>query len=281
MGEENKYLVEKHHKAIRSDEVWEKAQEILSQRSRNYNKGTRNGPFRRMYPFSGITFCSFCGSLATRKNWTRKESQKKAWYCSVSIKRGKKYCKHSKPLPEDVIEKCFVDVYRILCSNNDVILKNFIAKASEILNKNDVEVIINKLNIREHDLRQKMKKLVDMKLENIIEEGIYKEKKLSIERKLQKIDEERSGLFEKVDQEKNIKKRVVEFRELLSNKDIMPEFDADVFKILVDKIIIGEVDVDGNYDPYVVSFLLKSDIKEALQPQILEETPHKKIHKEI
>ena len=69
MGEEQKYLIEKNHEAIIDDETWDKVQEILQKRSESYNKGTRNGTFRRMYAFSGITYCAFCGRLVTRKNW--------------------------------------------------------------------------------------------------------------------------------------------------------------------------------------------------------------------
>ena len=55
-----------------------------------------------MFAFSGITYCAFCERLVTRKNWVSSTKNKKAWYCSTAIKRGRKYCRDSKPIPEKV-----------------------------------------------------------------------------------------------------------------------------------------------------------------------------------
>lgn len=68
-----------------------------------------------------------------------------------------------------------------------------------------------------------------------------------------------------------------EIKNLLKSHDIITEFDREVFDILVDKVIIGEIDEEGNKNPYVVSFILnsnkKSDIHESL------EEPEKKVKK--
>lgn len=88
-----------------------------------------------MYAFSGITYCAFCGRLVTRKNWVSSTKNKKAWYCSTAIKQGRKYCRDSKPIPEKVIEKCFLDAYRVLCADKATIIRNFMEKAEPILQK--------------------------------------------------------------------------------------------------------------------------------------------------
>ena len=277
MGEEQKYLIEKNHEAIIDDETWDKVQEILQKRSESYNKGTRNGTFRRMYAFSGITYCAFCGRLVTRKNWVSSTKNKKAWYCSTAIKQGRKYCRDSKPIPEKVIEKCFLDTYRVLCTDKATIIRNFMEKAEPILQENNSKEEIEKLNIQEHDLKERLKKLLDLKLNNTITEEAFKEKNHEIERKIRNIQKQIENKASTVNKEDNLKSKMEEIKNLLKSHDIITEFDREVFDILVDKVIIGEIDDKGNRNPYVISFILKSSKKS--DSYELSEEPEKKVKK--
>lgn len=277
MGEEQKYLIEKNHEAIIDDETWDKVQEILQKRSESYNKGTRNGTFRRMYAFSGITYCAFCGRLVTRKNWVSSTKNKKAWYCSTAIKQGRKYCRDSKPIPEKVIEKCFLDAYRVLCADKAAIIRNFMEKAEPILQENNSKEEIEKLNIQEHDLKEKLKKLLDLKLDNTITEEAFKEKNNEIERRIRNIQKQIENKASTVNKEDNLKSKMEEIKNLLKSHDIINEFDREVFDILVDKVIIGEIDEEGNKNPYVMSFILKS--RKNSDSCKLAKEPEKKIKK--
>ena len=277
MGEEQKYLIEKNHEAIIDDETWDKVQKILKKRSESYNKGTRNGTFRRMYAFSGITYCAFCGRLVTRKNWVSSTKNKKAWYCSTSIKQGRKYCRDSKPIPEKVIEKCFLDAYRVLCADKATIIRNFMEKAEPILQENNSKEEIEKLNIQEYDLKERLKRLLDLKLDNTITEEAFKEKNNEIERKIRSIQKQIEHKSSTVNKEDNLKSKIEEIKNLLKSYDIITEFDREVFDILVEKVIIGETDEDGNKNPYVVNFILKSSKKS--DNYELSEEPEKKVKK--
>ncbi len=50
------------------------------------------------------------------------------------------------------------------------IIRNFIEKTEPILKESNATTEIEKLNIKEHDLKEKQKKLLDLKLENSITE---------------------------------------------------------------------------------------------------------------
>ena len=75
---------------------------------------------------------------------------------------------------------------------------------------------------------------------------------------LQKIKEGKEGKLEKED---NLKGKIEGIKELLKKNQIITEFDREVFNILVDKVIIGGIDDNGNRDPYIINFILKSDKK--------------------
>lgn len=48
------------------------------------------------------------------------------------------------------------------------------------------------------------------------------------------------------------------FKTLFKDNEIMPNFDKDVFELMIEKVIIGENDSKGKINPRVITFILKS-----------------------
>ena len=48
------------------------------------------------------------------------------------------------------------------------------------------------------------------------------------------------------------------FKTLFKDNEIMPEFDKDVFELMIEKVIIGEEEQNGDINPRVITFILKS-----------------------
>lgn len=258
IGQEQKYLVQNNHEAIIDEETWNRVQEIFEEGSIK-NRGERNiGPFKRFYAFSGITFCAFCGRPATRKDWSSTLKDKKAWCCTTVVKQGRKDCNYGKSIPEEMLEKCFLDAFNVLCADKATIIRNFIEKTEPILKESNATTEIEKLNIKEHDLKEKLKKLLDLKLENSITEEAFKEKNYELERKIKNIRKQREERENNLNNDNVVKDRIVEIKEFLKNSQLITKFDNEIFKLLVDKVIIGEIDKDGNADPYVINFILKT-----------------------
>ena len=69
--------------------------------------------------------------------------------------------------------------------------------------------------------------------------------------------EEKAYLEENIGQQKNISKRMDQLRKTLENEDILDEFDRIVFESIVEEVIVGGYDENGNPSPYKLTFVLK------------------------
>ena len=277
IGQEQKYLVQNNHEAIVDEETWNRVQEIFEEGSIK-NRGERNiGPFKRFYAFSGITYCAFCGRPATRKDWSSTLKDKKAWCCTTVVKQGRKGCNYGKSIPEEMLEKCFLDAFNVLCADKATIIRNFIEKTEPILKESNTTTEVEKLNIKEHDLKEKLKKLLDLKLENSITEEAFKEKNYELERKIKAVRKLREQRENNLNNDNAVKDRIVEIKEFLKNSQSITKFDKEIFKLLVDKVIIGEIDKDGNVNPYVINFILKTSENKELDNQLDKQIKKKTI----
>ena len=170
MGEENQYYIKEHHIAIIEPELFDKVQQILEKRAGSRSKGKRRGNYSRKYPFSSRIYCGFCGTVLTRRNWNSKtKNETPVWHCMNFVKRGKQECPKCKAMRETVIENCFVDAYKILCSNKGDIVNKFITRINNIITENSSSKLIENIETEKEKLKSKMNKLIDLSLENAID----------------------------------------------------------------------------------------------------------------
>ena len=270
LGEEDQFYIKKHHEPIVSEEVFEKAQEILKRRGKNRSKmvstSGKREKFSRQYAFSCMLECGFCGSNLSRRSWhSSSVHQKTMWQCVTGTKRGKQYCPDSKGLPEKVIEDAFIKSYKLLCGDNRDVLDEFIQRVEITLGESNVEKSIIKIEKEIEALAVKKKKLLDMRLEEQIDKATYTDKMEELEQKQKKLLDDRTDFQFQVDNEKTLKRRTMEFKKALEANQVLEEFDRTVFESIVEKVIVGEVDEDGNKNPYKLTFVYKTGISNKVE----------------
>ncbi len=186
------------------------------------------------------------------------------WQCVTATKKGKKFCKHSKGIPETAIEEAFVESYRLLCDDNKDVLEEFLQRMDDTLSSSAVSKQLAKAEKEIDALEKKKSKLVDMRLEEIIDKETYESKYADLVSKQEQLVEERQKLQETSDNEKDIKKRLKEFKKTLEQNEVLDKFDRYVFESIVEKVIVGGLDENGNVDPAQLTFVYKTGLKNSV-----------------
>lgn len=257
MGEQDKYYMESHHEPIISEEMWNQVQEIMKSRHDTFSDlGIKENYYNTKYTLSNSMECAFCGRVVSRKKWGK---GKVGWQCMDAIKKGKRACNDSKVIPQEVIEKAFIEVHRMLLADNQEIVNNFFEKVEKAIKKNNTFETIQNLKEKEKSLQNQIRKLLDMSLNETITEGEYLNKKSELDKKLTNVTKQIAKCVVDSKEEERIKDRVSNIKKNLKcEQNIIEYFDEDAFKCLIKKVIIGEND-ENEKDPYVLNFILNSD----------------------
>ena len=260
-GEEDQFYIRDHHEPIISEEVFEKAQEILRRRAkpRRLNSDGKREKFSRKYAFSCMLECGFCGGTLTRRSWhSGSQYNKVIWQCVTSTKKGKKFCPDSKGIAEETIERAFVESYRLLCQNNKDVLDELIARTEETLSENNAGKQLVKIEKDIRTLEAKRAKLVDMRLEEVLDKETYESKYLDLTGQIEQLQAQHRDLQEAAETENTMKKRIAEFRKTLEQNNVLEEFDRYIFESIVEKVIVGGYDEEGRKDPAKLTFIYKT-----------------------
>lgn len=107
-------------------------------------------------------------------------------------------------------------------------------------------------------LKEKIDKLIDLNLDGTISTEILQEKKARLQNKINKIQKEQEHLQLEIEDSMSLNQGLNKFKTLFKDNEIMPNFDKDVFELMIEKVIIGEKDCKGKVNPRVITFILKS-----------------------
>ena len=265
LGEEDRYYIHNHHEGIVSEETFDRAQEIRNRRNggrkHNVTPGKRE-KFSRQYAFSCMLECGFCGASLSRRRWHSNSKYKKTiWQCVKSTKNGKRFCPDSKGIPAQVIEEAFIESYRMLCKDNRDVLDEFLRRVEKTLGENSIPEQITALDKNISKIQAKRKVLLDKYLKGIVSQDIYEETDIGLKKDFTNEKAKLEYLQQQLDDETSLQRRVSDFKKALSENEVLEEFDRGIFESIIEKVIVGGFDEDGNKDPYKITFIYKTGLK--------------------
>lgn len=110
-------------------------------------------------------------------------------------------------------------------------------------------------------IEQKKKKLLDMRLEELIDKDTFEQKFDVLNNQLDSLNDELTLSKNSESREKNIRKRLSDFRVVLEQNETLGEFDRVVFESIIEKVIVGGYDEEGKPDPSMLTFIYKTGFK--------------------
>ncbi|MBR0599767.1 recombinase family protein [Sinanaerobacter chloroacetimidivorans] len=262
MGEEDQFYIRDHHEAIVSREVWDEAEQVRLKRSKNKVVETTGNRERytRQYAFSSMCECAYCGHKLTRR--TRHSSsvyEKPVWQCMNATKNGIACCPNCKAIDENILEGAFLEAFGLLAGNFDDVLDLVMTHVEEAAS-NDEDIRKKKQIDKDiSSLESRKSRMTDMLIDGTITKDVFNDKLIEITRKLHNFAEKKLLLEESIGKQKDVGKRMSELRETLKQENILDEFDRVVLESIIDKVIVGGYDEEGNPDPYKLTFVLKGN----------------------
>ncbi|MGW9529627.1 recombinase family protein [Paenibacillus terrae] len=239
-GQEQQYFIEDNHEPIVSKEIFEAVQKEKERRAKL--KGSVMGESKRYsskYALSSKVYCGCCGAIFKRRTWNSNNPSKKVvWQCKTYVNEGKVAC-DAKSVDEQVLHSAFVRLFNRMYENKERLIKTLKANIESVLSSRVEQKSLLDIEGQMQQLKSDLKELVNLKLRNQIDEAVYEEETNRLSSELNELRQQKLTLEQEHDQKAKIKERVDEIIQILSlRKDILKQFDDNLFNALVEKITI-------------------------------------------
>lgn len=216
--------------AIVSEELWEKANEVLYMRSQDVITAQHKTVHQNL--FTGKLICAHCGKPYYRKDAVGKGGEKMSkWVCSGKINNGADSCP-SHAIYESEIKPVIEDIFKSGQQNIEELSACVLNLVSELLESNDNKNELISLN-KQLETQHKMKtKLLKFNAEGNMSDSEFF-------RMTKECDEEISKLQSQIDAIKNSEKTEQEMKKELSNiKAILKAAEKHIDGEEIDKAFI-------------------------------------------
>lgn len=216
--------------AIVSEELWEKANEVLYMRSQDVITAQHKTVHQNL--FTGKLICAHCGKPYYRKDAVGKGGEKMSkWVCSGKINNGAASCP-SHAIYESEIKPVIEDIFKSGQQNIEELSACVLNLVSELLESNDNKNELISLN-KQLETQHKMKtKLLKFNAEGNISDSEFF-------RMTEECDEEISKLQAQIDTIKDSEKTEQEIKKELSNiKAILKAAEKHIDGEEIDKAFI-------------------------------------------
>lgn len=239
-GEIPLYHVKGNHEPIISKEDFERVQKLMAERAAEYgNLPEQREKYAKQYAFSGRIFCGSCGAAFKRRTWNSKlRSKQIVWQCSTYIKEGKAQCS-MKALDDITLKKVFLRAFNRLYKNKEAILKPFMENVQNALLDEIRAEPVKAIDASLEDITEQMKQLIRLQIKEDIEPEVFQSEYGKLKAELDRLRKERNSIGWVDDRREEILKRTEKIYDYLQGmEDMLTEFDDDVFKALVERILV-------------------------------------------
>ena len=215
--------------AIVSEELWDKANEILKSKKTNYLKNLEETRvFMKRYPYSGIIYCKH-----HNKKYKRIANNGKSyWICNEYVTHGLKECK-SMRLYESELDKIFKYIYNDLINNFDDIKNNLFNVYKNINCSTDVE--IKRLKKEMESLENKKESLLELYIDKIITKDEFENRNKKYNNEIVYLTNESKKL-----ENNDIFAVISRIKKINVNDFINDNFDK-LSKLLINKIVVENI----------------------------------------
>lgn len=285
-GQQPMYYVSNHHEGIIDRATFDKVQDIYSSRSKTIKNGKEYcEKFSLRYTFSSMIYCENCGKTFVRRYTKYKNKDGVVhdhiyWACSANLSNKGGKCGKAVTIRDEELKSLFVALFnKFLNQSRD---DDLIKKIKEVISKDNSEEKLRNINKKIENVKERMSKLIDLNINTVLDNDVFTTKNLELNKELMDLENERRNILNSKMYIQKEEKRLKAIEKELSKSSTIYRFDDEVFKKLISKVIMGDYEEDGSYNPNVVKFVLNlKNISSEGNTKFLSLEVDERIHKTI
>ena len=234
---------------IVSEELWDKANEILDARSKKHDQINKNNKYNK-FPFSGLMHCHFDGATFVRGTYQigkgDKSRRRKFWACNNYRIHGKKKtegCNSPVIYYEELVEVC-KKILKMMLTCQDDLISEINDMISDIRTKKDYKREIKQVEDKIFKINNEKKELIMMRMRKEIDLKEYNSLKDDLDKQIETLEETKRKLIEEEQSQESSEKNFDDFKKKIN--DIVFSDDEKILEIA--QLIFEDIRVESIKD---------------------------------
>ena len=219
---------------IVSEELWDKANEILDARSKKHDQINKNNKYNK-FAFSGLMHCYYDGATFVRGTYQigkgDSSRRRKFWACNNYRIHGKKKtegCNSPVIYYEELVEVC-KKILKMMLTCQDDLINEINDMISDIRTKKDYKREIKQVEDKTFKINNEKKELIMMRMRKEIDLKEYNSLKDDLNKQIETLEETKRKLIEEEQSQESSEKNFDDFKKKIN--DIVFSDDEKILEI--------------------------------------------------
>ena len=226
---------------IVSPELWDKANELLANKSSGYCAKIKDmGTFKRTTTYGGLLICADHNVAFRRLTASNKTI---SWKCGEMLRHGLSACE-SPILYESELDDIFHKVIVKLIEDRSKIIKHLSELYREANNSKNYEYEIKKVYKQIDDINLKKNKLLDFLIGEVVSKEEYKRRNGELEQEIENLKNKIIKLKSDELYEKQLREKYKEIDEKINNEVDSEESFQRLVGLLIERVVVSKIDGD-------------------------------------
>lgn len=227
--------------AIVSPELWDKANEILANKTSGYISKIKDmGAFKRTTTYGGLLICAEHNVTFRRLTANNKTI---SWKCGEMIRHGVKACK-SPILYERELDDIFHKVIDKLIEDKVNIIKHLSQLYKEANNSKNYEYEIKKVYKQIDEINLKKNKLLDFLISEVVSKEEYQRRNGELEQEIENLNNKIIKLKSDELYEKQLREKYNEIDQKIDKEMDSEESFQKLVQLLIERVVVSKIDGD-------------------------------------
>ncbi|MCL2047134.1 MAG: recombinase family protein [Defluviitaleaceae bacterium] len=252
LRDKSEWIMYKNEEAVPpivTEELWEKANAILEERSRKQSSADKTS-YQNKYTYSGKIYCAEHGKPYYHDIYKYPSGNKEVWKC-----RSKNECK-SPVIYTTELDEIVKGIYAQFVQDKDSIIENLVNVYAKVANTSKSDEQLNKLSSQITAIKKKKDRLLDLSIDGRISNAEFEERNEVFNEEITAINQKISKIHEAEDKNKNLAKTMNDIRKMLfSEMDFSGGFSNSIVDALIERI---EIHKTGEADTLDIKVMLKT-----------------------
>lgn len=227
--------------AIVSPELWDKANEILANKTSGYISKIKDmGAFKRTTTYGGLLICAEHNVTFRRLTANNKTI---SWKCGEMIRHGVKACE-SPILYERELDDIFHKVIDKLIEDKVNIIKHLSQLYKEANNSKNYEYEIKKVYKQIDEINLKKNKLLDFLISEVVSKEEYQRRNGELEQEIENLNNKIIKLKSDELYEKQLREKYNEIDQKIDKEMDSEESFQKLVQLLIERVVVSKIDGD-------------------------------------